>query len=116
MSLLKLIFDSWRPWYLWAVLVAASIGFWPLLVMAPGAVGKLEACIAACTAHQSAFVRYYQLREIQGNLENLVVLKFIMDGLPGHVLLPAVLAGYGGFSLDLLYRRWHPRVAKQKVQ
>jgi hypothetical protein len=101
MSLFKLIFDSWRPWYLWAVLVAASIGFWQLLCMTPGDMGELRTCMAAYAANRSIFTN----SSGWVNLENLVFLKFIIDGLPGHVLLPAVLVGYGGFSLELLYRR-----------
>jgi hypothetical protein len=38
-----------------------------------------------------------------------VGLKFVLDKLPGYVFFPAVLVGYGGYSLDLLYKRLRKR-------
>jgi hypothetical protein len=47
-----------------------------------------------------------KLREIGTRLFKLVVLRVILDGLAGQVLMPAVIVGYGGYSLGLLYGRF----------
>jgi hypothetical protein len=56
-----------------------------------------------------------RLKETGSKLFNLVVLKTVVDHLAQVVLIPAVIVGYGGYSLGFLYGRFSNMICESKM-
>jgi hypothetical protein len=130
MSLFKLIIYSWRPRYLWAALVVASLGFWLLVAQSlsldPVRLADLKPsdCYRRISKTDldpqewNSFLLCFQDPELgrtRDRFVNLCVLDFVIGRVPNYILLPALLAGYGGYSLDFLYRRLRKARTEHKL-
>src|ERR1700733_2913364 len=107
-------------WYIWAALAAALSGFllllfWPSDIDADWGYHHLHISnpwILTTDQIDWPFAAYtvplretLQLKNHRSNFLDLVFLKLVIDHFPKYVLFPAVLVGFSGFSLDLLYKR-----------
>src|ERR1700722_14656201 len=99
MSFLKYIFSRKRPWYFKATGIVACFGF-------------LAMAVIFCACYREQFpqgkhsAENAQLSVSCTKYVDLCTLSFVSEYLPKCVLMPALLVGYTGYSLDLLYKRF----------